>query len=71
MLSQIELVNSIASQAPGTAAIIIVVMLFLKSQTRRDDLIRQLSTEATEARSHSRRVIEAATKTIGQSIELE
>lgn len=56
-------------QVPDLVALIIIVLLFLKAQERRDSLLSELHKEHIESRKESRQVIDACTKMMGQVME--
>lgn len=63
-----NMLRSIADHAPNLVALIIVVMLFLKYITKRDEAFKSMNDENNDARRHSREVIERCTEVMGEVV---
>jgi hypothetical protein len=65
-----KVITELVSSSPAIVAIIIIIILFLRHLSSRDELLRALHTEHEESRRASRIVIEENTRVIGEHLEL-
>ena len=64
------ILEKIALQIPDLAALIFLVVIFLKQMGKRDSMIEKIVDENMDARTHSRETIEACTKVMGEVVKV-
>ena len=64
-----DFLKEMFKQAPSTAAVIAVVVIFIRYIGKRDEVWRDLHTEHLEARKESRRSIDANTEAMNRNTE--
>lgn len=56
-------------QVPDLVALIVIVLLFLKAQERRDVALKELHEEHIESRKESRAIITRCVEVMGETVE--